>query len=147
MKRLVGKTIEKILIDKLNGENFIQFITNDGNFLYEAQGDCCSESWFADIIGVRNAIGSRVTQVEDVKESCSTEEDSANRSRQEYDLIYSIKIHHTNGILDVIFRNSSNGYYGGGYAFVGKGIPEAYNPATKKKYEIEMFEIIEDYQA
>ena len=71
--------------------------------------DCCSETWFADLIGVGNLLGQIVTGVEILELPPPQDE----RSRQESDEAYGVRLKTALGHCDVIYRNSSNGYYGG----------------------------------
>jgi hypothetical protein len=71
--------------------------------------DCCSETWFADIIGVDNllcedTIGIEILDLPDPKDD---------RTRQDYDLAYGFVLKTKKGNCEFIYRNSSNGYYGG----------------------------------
>jgi len=82
----------------------------------DTDGDCCSESWFADIISPQLLIGAPVTSAEEIplpKQLKNSQYDNQSRTRQEEDRIYCIQIETTKGVCDIIFRNSSNGYYGG----------------------------------
>lgn len=81
------------------------------SFCLSTYGDCCSESWWADVIGVKQLLGARITDASDIPMP-QVEDD---RSRQEVDQIYGIRICTDKGACDLVFRNSSNGYYGGGY--------------------------------
>lgn len=113
---LVGKVITKLLIGP--GEHSLVFETDHGDVIWEAEGDCCSESWFSDILGHMFLIHGKVSQVStlDLPDWVNTDD---GRGRQECDQAYGIKITTDKGIGEVIFRNSSNGYYGG-HAFVSK---------------------------
>lgn len=108
MEALVGKTISAIRVEA--GENRLAFLTTGGDVIaYEAAGDCCSESWFADITGVDALILGTVAKAEMI----DMPEPTDGRTRQEYDSAYGIKLTTEKGIADIVFRNSSNGYYGG----------------------------------
>ena len=107
LKSLVGKTIRAIFVSP--GEGQLLFKTDEGDVGYHVWGDCCSESWFADLTGVDALIGGTVTETEDVKYS----EPNDDRTRQEHDVVYGYKIKTSKGHADLSFRNSSNGYYGG----------------------------------
>jgi hypothetical protein len=48
MKELIGKTIKGIFVNE--DQHFLKFATDAGEVVYYAAGDCCSESWFADIL-------------------------------------------------------------------------------------------------
>jgi len=131
MKDLIGKKILKLYVSSEN-QDFIKFVTDDKTYIYEAIGDCCSETWFADILGVDSLLNGVVMSVQDI-ELDSIEGDP--RSRQDYDEIYSIKIVTDKGHADIIFRNSSNGYYTGWYFL------------CKKAPECEFTEITDDWSA
>lgn len=105
---LVGLKVEELHVTEAEGS--LVFVTNAGIFEYEVDGDCCSESWFADVTGVDALIGGTVASVEEVP---MPEPGEDGRSRQESDEAYGCKITTDKGHADVVFRNSSNGYYGG----------------------------------
>jgi len=107
MSVLEDNIIKEIYID--TSQEYLKIISIDDIFIFHAVGDCCSESWFADIIGVSYLLNCEVYSVVDI-EDCYANDD---RSRQERDIIYGIKITTNKGICDIVFRNSSNGYYGG----------------------------------
>lgn len=109
MNELIGKKILSVSIS--HDEHILAFTTNQGVIAYEAEGDCCSESWFADITGVNALIGATVQSVDEVDLENYDVEDG--RSRQEYDQVYGFKLITDKGYADIVFRNSSNGYYGG----------------------------------
>ncbi len=108
LNRLVGNTIEKALISKSGDTLF--FVTEDEEiFEFALDSDCCSETWFSDIDGVANLLGRRILEASEVDVPHVTD----GRCRQEHDVFYGIKIKTTAGYVDLVFRNSSNGYYGG----------------------------------
>lgn len=131
MKQLIGTKIEKIELSK-DGQYYLQFTTDKGIRLFGTEGDCCSESWFADIIGTNNLLGATVAAVEEVEMPNYNTEDG--RCRQEVDSVYGYKLTTSKGYADIIFRNSSNGYYGGSLTYEGS------MPSTE-----EMEEITQDY--
>ena len=104
---LVGHRLLGLRVDP--GEHNLQITTDAGSVLLETEGDCCSETWWADLVGVATALGQEITAVEWV----DMPEPTDDRSRQESDVAYGIRVSTTGGVLDLIFRNSSNGYYGG----------------------------------
>lgn len=129
MKELIGKTIRNIYVGQ--GESILAVQTDQGIVAYDTEGDCCSETWFADIIGVSALIGGVVMEVEEaVPETYKPEEDG--RTRQEEDEAYGWKITTDKGYADIIYRNSSNGYYGGwSYLMENPPSAEALNSFTK----------------
>jgi hypothetical protein len=117
MKELIGKTIASMHVSE--GEGFLVFKHPDGTeTVYYAEGDCCSQSWFADIVGVTSLIGATVRTAQGVP---MPEEITDGRGRQEYDTAYGTKLTTDKGYADIVFRNSSNGYYGGWLQYVEPG--------------------------
>lgn len=104
---LVGQEVKGLYV--CEGEYLLAFQVDSGYIVLEVSGECCSESWFADITGVDQILGGTVTDVEYVE----AEDVLDDRTRQSYDLCYGIKLKTTRGYADIVFRNSSNGYYGG----------------------------------
>lgn len=132
MSSLVGKTIRKVFISR--AEDVLIVFHDEGHCYYETYGDCCSETWIADLVGVENLLGHKVLEVEDV----AMEDVDDGRTRQEYDQFFGIKIVTTGGYVDIIYRNSSNGYYGG----------SLYEVTSDRGFDLsDMAEITEDYSA
>jgi len=112
MKELVSNTVKKVLISE--GESVLAFITDNEEYIYETEEECCSNTWFADVLGTNFLIGNKVLSVEEISINVLDEYNiNDGRCRQEYDQVYGYKITTTKGYCDVIFRNSSNGSYGG----------------------------------
>jgi hypothetical protein len=87
-------------------------IDGGDSVVWYGDGDCCSETWFSDIIGTHNLIGHEVLNV--TEEQLGPMNDG--RSRQEFDDLAVIRITTTEGVCHIFWRNSSNGYYGGSVA-------------------------------
>lgn len=104
MENLVNKTVRELFIGPK--EEDLIFKCDDIILSYSVDGDCCSESWFADITGLDALFGHKITKIEEVK---MPEAIPDGRTRQEYDALYCIKISTDGGMVDIIFRNSSNG--------------------------------------
>lgn len=115
MKELIGKKVNAVYVG--NADEVLLFSTDDGPIAYETYGDCCSETWFADIIGVSALIGGVVRTVEDSVPENYNEDDG--RGRQECEEVYGHKITTDKGYVDIVYRNSSNGYYGGSCHLMG----------------------------
>lgn len=112
-KDLVGRTIRSVATDDARG--YLCFHTDAGFVLYEADGDCCSESWFNHVVNAAALIDATVSRV-DVAEERSIDAEAGDpdfSGRQEVDRIYGFIIHTTKGSCQIELRNSSNGYYGG----------------------------------
>jgi hypothetical protein len=111
---LDGRTIKALLVGKWDGraEGALYFVTDNGVVLWRVDGDCCSESWFADITGVHNLLGWEILSIHEVEMPAVVD----GRTRQEVDRVYGYRITTDGGLADIVFRNSSNGYYGGDMA-------------------------------
>ena len=109
LKRLIGKWVKGILLDA-DEQHYLGFETDQGEIWFYAEGDCCSESWFADIINPGGVIGHQIT---DARMMGELNLGDSSRSRQECDWWYGVSIESQGGACLVAFRNSSNGYYGG----------------------------------
>ena len=112
MKELIGKTILSYKLE--DGGAKLTFTTDKGDIVYETYGDCCSSSWFSDVVGVGNLIGETVLEVVE-RQEWSEEETKKAEAQGEYDVLslYGYLIKTERGICDMEFRNDSNGYYGG----------------------------------
>lgn len=126
MKKLVGKTITSIAVN--SDQSILSFGTDQGQVNFEVYGDCCSTSWFADITGVHSLIGAKVAKAEEVSLDGYNVNDG--RCRQDEDQAYGYKITTDKGYADVVFRNSSNGYYGGELCDGPSVAPDGMTPIT-----------------
>ena len=108
---LFAKTIERVWLK--DDEESLGFSCSDGSWVqWDVAGDCCSRSWFADIVGSESLWGGTVREVQTVMMDEVGYNVSDGRER-ECDKAYGYKIITDKGWCDVVFRNSSNGYYGG----------------------------------
>lgn len=113
-KELAGKMLIALEID-LDRQHYARLVTDDGVYVIYAEGDCCSESWFADALYVPRKLPVKLSSIEGVR---LPDPPNDGRTRQEYDQAYSVRIHHDGleGSTELVFRNSSNGYYGGWFS-------------------------------
>lgn len=119
MKELIGKTVVGLRVN--DDQAFLTFDHPDGtSTTYVTDEDCCSETWFADVTGVSALLGSKVLEVDFVE----VKEVDDDRTRQEHDEFYGVKLRTEKGYVDIVYRNSSNGYYGGSIELYGKSPPE-----------------------
>lgn len=83
------------------------FVTPHTKIAWQAEGECCSYSYFNDILGVDALLGQIVTAVDhiDVPDNAW-----ANDSERMH---YGIRLTTERGYTDIIYRNESNGYYSG----------------------------------
>lgn len=123
--QLVGKTITGLRVN--DEQDLLVFDTTSGPVGLVAYGDCCSQSWFADITGVDALIGNTVLSAETIDMPESVQDD---RCRQDYDQFYGIKLTTQRGFVDIVFRNSSNGYYGGYLEVFTKDLPKDLSAIT-----------------
>lgn len=108
---LAGKTIEQVWLK--DDEESLGFSCSDGTWVqWDVSGDCCSNSWFADIVGTQTLFGGTVREVQTVMMD-EIGYNVADGRERDHDEAYGYKIITDLGWCDVVFRNSSNGYYGG----------------------------------
>src|SRR3972149_4416951 len=120
MEELIGQQV--IGLSASGNKEFLAFDTVEGEMVaYQAEADCCSESWFADITGIGNLIGYIVRTVDEIELPGYNVEDG--RGRQEEDEVYGFRIRSDGGTTDIVFRNSSNGYYGGSLNYYKGELP------------------------
>ncbi len=110
LQQLIGRRVEALLID--GGQQRLVFVCHGLTVLWTVVGDCCSESWFADIVDVDHLFSAEVTAIAVVPLPAWVNTDDG-RGRQETDEAYGYRVTTERGYVDIIFRNSSNGYYGG----------------------------------
>lgn len=155
MQELLGRTVREMFVNE--DQSLLKFTLDDGeeSLIYETTGDCCSETWFADIIFGYKFFGSKVTEVNEleVPEWLNKLVTRDGRTRQEYDEVYGfqIKCANTNSSVygsnasecDIVFRNSSNGYYGGWCGLMDQDSKWS----REKLADAEWTKITEDWQA
>lgn len=90
-------------------EETLYLIYSDGTLALQTAGDCCSQSWWADVLGYHQLVNHRIASVTRL----DLPEPKDDRTRQEYDQAYGIELRTEAGAATLVFRNSSNGYYGG----------------------------------
>lgn len=120
MEQLIGKKITELRINE--DQSVLAFYTDQGVIAYETRGDCCSETWFADITGVGALLGGTVQTADEVSMDGYNVEDG--RTRQDFDEAYGVKITTDKGYSDIVFRNSSNGCYGGSIGLLRREMPD-----------------------
>lgn len=114
MDRLVGKHIAGLWIN--NTQDRLVFVCDDGERLaFTAEGDCCSQSWINDLIGVDAVLGHVVVKAEavDLDDIANPMAEKDERNHDDSVQVYKWTLTTERGQCDIIFRNASNGYYGG----------------------------------
>lgn len=92
------------------------YISTDRNVhVFNVQGDCCSHSYFYEISNVNQLIGGKVIKIEQISMP-----DPGVDTEYECIQAYGYKIHTDKGYGLIVFRNSSNGYYGGWMEYAGE---------------------------
>lgn len=129
MKELLGRTIRSVEVN--DDETLLRFQCDGGAVTFEVYGECCSTSWFADLVGYAALIDSLVTETRAVELEegkappsgvpSSESLTASGRSWQEEDKLYGYVITTERGRCTVAFRNSSNGYYGGDLRLSDRG--------------------------
>lgn len=111
MKELIGHKI--IDLEIADGEYGLRFTTdNNKHIIYIVDADCCAESWFSEIMNVDFLINHTISEVVEL-ELPNTDEFMDNHTRQKSDCFYGYQIATEAGHTTIVFRCSSNGYYGG----------------------------------
>lgn len=139
-----SETVKAVLIEKfteedeIGGHRFGLLFTNNKIVIFEAEGDCCSETWFADFIGLDYLRGKTLESIEDLELDIDTKKLSElgfqldARYRQEVERFYSLRI---NKRTEIIYRNSSNGYYGGSIGAVNVVDGDSFTDEEAKRWE------------
>ncbi len=131
---MIGQIVDKIFINEDQSAIKFQFLDRSVGY-FVTSCDCCSETWFADIIGVKALLeGGGILR----SESKSLDLPQDNRCRQTFDEFYSIELTTNRGVCTFAFRNSSDGYYGGSAHYT-----EYFDGAAHTRWT----EITEDYSA
>ena len=113
LQDLIGKKVKRLFLN----DQFLKFETDNGDFTYAVDGDCCSHSYFYDFYGVKNLLENGA--IKEIKEVELNPTDLLAK-KDDYDSIsvYGFQIttesEEYGDVTSVFsFRNSSNGYYGG----------------------------------
>ena len=106
METLIGRVVHGLWV--ADGSTRLIFETDQGDLAFVAEGDCCSTSWFNDIIGVAAFEHALVRAAE-----TWTPDPPDNTDGYECLQVYGVKLTTESGYVDILFRNESNGYYGG----------------------------------
>jgi hypothetical protein len=122
LNRLIGTTIYAILMNSKDPNEqyaaehtILIFDTDKGTFAFETTGDCCSCSYFQEILNPEQILNKTITEVSTMeldKENPARYEDKIDE-QGDLTQFYGYKIRVEDGFCDLIFRNESNGYYGG----------------------------------
>ena len=138
MFELIDKTITNVYITE-DRYRLAFKTTEDLYYLYGVDADCCSETWYAELNGYSSLQGAQVLEV-DTSSFYSSDADPIHDCLQSY----GIKFRTNKGYVDIVYRNASNGYYGGNFTSEGTvtELPKKkWDSKAKEKWE----EIKEDF--
>ncbi len=101
----------------VHGQNVdtITFHCEDGDYVFLADGDCCSQTTLQDPCGPTEGLILEVKEPEWSKGRDTEDDDDFGDVTQYYKATLVIE---GKGYLDIEYRNTSNGYYGGSLSFV-----------------------------
>lgn len=122
MEGLKDKIIKEINVFGDYHDN-IQFLTDGEQQCYNAYGDCCSSSFFSEILNPQNILGQKITEVKEIDLEPGEAPIRKGTSEDDHEQIYGIHITSEKGTCTIIFRNHSNGYYGGSIMSIHHDIP------------------------
>jgi hypothetical protein len=108
---LNGERIKQINLD---GDTELYITTDKGIHCFHVTGDCCSCSYFYEINNIHQMVTWVVKDIEEI-DMPEVPEDQQNDCTQ----AYGYKIHTEGGYGLIVFRNDSNGYYGGTLEYYG----------------------------
>ncbi len=104
---LVGKTLTKIVVEKENYRNFIDFYCSDGS-IYKMlhEQDCCEGVWIEDICGdIQELVGAQILLAE---HRCEHGERTADGETSTWTFFILRTLNHT---VTIRWYGESNGYY------------------------------------
>lgn len=116
-EELIGETVQALFM-RPEGET-LYFLTGNSEkeyIAFDVEGDCCSSSYFHEITGIDALLGGKVIRFNEINmpESLEKEYDAAyNPQYKDVISFYGLSIVTDKGYCNIIFRNESNGYYGG----------------------------------
>ncbi|AYD86971.1 hypothetical protein SEA_NEARLYHEADLESS_42 [Mycobacterium phage NearlyHeadless] len=109
-EEVIGKKVLAVFIS----EDYLVFETDKGRVAFSVEGDCCSWSYFHDIVGADKLLANGpITEINQLDLSDQNYDED-----YEYVQVYGYEFvseHPVWGAQTTVvsFRNSSNGYYGG----------------------------------
>lgn len=112
---LIGAYVNKATLDENKTE--LKLLTDKGDFVLVTEADCCSSSWI-EHINIEDLIDSKILEMENVYMQGYSAHPYAYKTdheHKEHDCLqyYCLKMKTSKGYVDIEYRNSSNGYYGG----------------------------------
>lgn len=111
-EKLIGEQI--VGIDVSDGDDSLRFRIEEGEpVVWTVDGDCCSHSWWHDAYSLGQLRGSTVRSVSSLDLPDPADQLDEDGHTGECIQAYGMVIVTDRGAAQLVFRNSSNGYYGG----------------------------------
>lgn len=109
-EEMIGWKVEEIYLCGDDDRLIFRLSRDDEQILFTlvARGDCCSSSYFNDLIWVSNILGEVITEIEE-KSLGARDTWREDECIAYYGFTFKSRL----GVFDLVFRNESNGYYGG----------------------------------
>ena len=101
-----------VILSMTHDDDAITFVTDKGTCTAHTYGDCCSSTWIESVELPARGFPATVQEVLNV----DLPSPASDRDREEMQY-YGLRIVTDNGDIDIDYRNSSNGYYGGSLDF------------------------------
>lgn len=114
IKDIIGKQVLSLSMDA--SKKCLAIETNGGEFLFFAVGGCCSSSWFEHINGSQDIIGGVILKIEGIENHDLDGIECENKTLgDDYSVTrkYISRVITESAVLEIEFRNESNGYYEG----------------------------------
>lgn len=119
VKDLKDKEIKSISLNPDRDKMILH--TCDDDYLFEACGDCCSDSWIEHIELVIFPCKLIDIKEIDLPDDYEKNVNPTTTEHEEYEMkYYFYEIVTDKGAIAIEMRNSSNGYYGGSLTYCGK---------------------------
>lgn len=104
-RSFIGNKVTKIYMN--SGQDIITFVLDNGNtYSMYTYGDCCSSSYIDSINGIDYLLNNTILSIKEITLDYTIDS-------PEFTQFYSVQIKTERGLFEFIFRNESNGYYGG----------------------------------
>lgn len=107
-QEMAGQTIVRVTV---SADDLIRITTDKGVWELQAEGDCCSDSFFLNPNDMTELTGKTITGIEVREEPRDRTGDE--ECRQEESIWYGAVFSYAGGSVYLEMRNDSNGYYGG----------------------------------
>lgn len=129
ISELVGANIDSIWVN--SDQSQLVLVENAVAHVLTAEGDCCSHSWFEEVIGIPNITrqGSVIMDVFEIPLKTPAGLDA------DEEVFYGIAIRTNQGNATIVYRNSSNGYYGGTCLYSRQTVTEIALRTTKGEWK------------